>query len=76
MMCKCALQLGSIHAHQTWPIPTEENMIPHHQAELALAKLLRDPKKMNFLRTINVILFDEMGQCSAEMLATVDIIMQ
>ena len=45
MMCKRALQLGGIHAHQTWPIPTEENMTPHCQAELALTKLLSDPKK-------------------------------
>eukprot|EP00957_Ditylum_brightwellii_P182112 13875235-Ditylum_brightwellii.AAC.1 len=76
MMCKHALQFGGIHAHQTWPISTEETMTPHRQAELALTKLFRDAKKMNFLRTNNVILFDEMGQCSAELLATFDIIMQ
>ena len=29
MMCKRALQLGGIHAHQTFTIQTEENMTPH-----------------------------------------------
>ena len=76
MMCKRALQLGGIHVHQTWPIPTEKHLTPHRRAELALTRLLKDPIKMNFLRSLNVIFFDEMGQCSAEMLATFDIIMR
>ena len=76
MMFKRALQLGGIHTYQTWPIPIDENLTPHRQAELTLIKLLKDPKKMDFLRTINVIFFDEMGQCSAEYLATSDIIMR
>ena len=76
MVCKRALQLGGIHAHKIWSLPTDDNMTPHRRAELAILKLLRDPKKIDFLCTVNVLFFDEMGQCSAEYLSTFDIIMR
>jgi hypothetical protein len=76
MMCKRALQLGGTHAHKFWALPTDENMSPYRRAELAITKLLRDPKMIDFLRTVNVLFFDEMGQCSAEYLSTFDIIMR
>jgi hypothetical protein len=37
---------------------------------------LRDPKKLNTLLTLDVLLCDEMGQVSAEFLSIIDIIMR
>ena len=48
MMCKRALQLGGTHAHKIWSLPTDDNMTPHRRAELAILKLLRDQKKIDF----------------------------
>ena len=55
---------------------TDGKLTPYRQVKLALIKLFNDPQKMDFLRTINVIFFDEMGQCSAEFSAIFDIIMR
>lgn len=76
MMCNRALQLGGVHAHQLFLLPTEEHLTPHRKAELAIAKLLRTPKKLNLLRTLDVLFFDEMGQVSAEMLNIFDMILR
>ena len=76
MMCKRALQLGGTHAHKIWSLPTDDNMTPHRRAELTILKLLREQKKIDFLCAVNVLFFDEMGQCSAEYLSTFDIIMR
>jgi hypothetical protein len=43
---------------------------------LALCKILRVPKKLNTLLTLDVLLCDEMGQVSAEFLSIIDIIMR
>ena len=76
MMCKRALQLGGIHVHQLFMLPVEEALTPHRKAELAILKLLRNPKKIDFVRTLDVIFFDEMGQVSSEYLSTLDIILR
>ena len=76
MMAKRALQLGGRHWHKFLCIPTGQNLTPHRRAELAIIQLLRDPKRLDFVRTVNVMLCDEMGQVSAEFLATFDIILR
>ena len=76
MMCKRALQLGGIHIHQTFMIPIDNKTSAHRQAELAILVLLRKPKKMDFLRAINILFFDEMGQVSDVVLAILDIILR
>ena len=60
MMCKRAIQLGGIHIHQLFQIPVEHTSSAHRQAELAILALMRKPKKLDFLRALNVIFFDEM----------------
>ena len=51
IMYKRALQLGGIHFHQLFLIPIEENLIPHRNVELAILKLLKNMKKIEFLRS-------------------------
>lgn len=77
MMCNRALQLGGIHAHKLFMLPPEQQQLTaHRRAELAIATLLKTPKKLHLLQTIDVIFWDEMGQVSAEMLNTFDIILK
>ena len=76
MMCKRALQLGGIHIHQLFMLPVEDALTPHRKAELAILKLLRNPKKLDLVRTLDIIFFDEMGQVSSEYLSTLDLILR
>ena len=75
MMCNRALQLGGVHAHKLFLLPTER-LTPHRRSELAIIKLMKSPKRIEFIRSIDVIFFDEMGQVSSEFLATFDIILR
>ena len=44
MMCKRALQLGGIHIHQLFKLPTDNMSSAHRKAELAILALLRNPE--------------------------------
>ena len=74
MMCKRALKLRGIHFHQLFLVPIEECLTPHRRAELAILKLLRNPKNIELLRSLDMICFDEMGQVSSELISKFDII--
>ena len=76
MMCKRYLKIGVIHAYQTWTMNIYEDIAPHRCAKLRLLNSLKKTKKMEFLWSLDVLFFDEMGQCSVEILATFDIISQ
>ena len=56
MMCNRALQLGGVHAHKLFNLPTER-LTPHRRAELSIIKLMKCPKRLEFLRSIDVIFF-------------------
>lgn len=43
-------------------------------AELAITKLLRDPKRLFLIQKLDILFFDEIGQLSSELLAVLDII--
>ena len=47
MMCKRDIQLGVIHVHKLFKLPTEENLTPHRQAELSILNLMKNPKEIN-----------------------------
>ena len=75
LMAKRSLQLGGLHWHKILNLPTKRNLSTHRRAELAILKLLQeDPAKLDFIRTLNILCCDEMGQVSSEMLVTIDII--
>ena len=75
-MCKRALQLGGTHIHQLFKLPTDDHLNPHRRAELAILQLMKKPKLMDFIKSVHILFFDEMGQISAEFLATFDIILR
>ena len=76
MMCKRAIQIGGTHVHQLFRNPIENTASAHRQAELAILSLMRKPEKLDFLRAVNMIFFDEMGQVSDVMLSILDIILK
>ena len=51
-------------------------MSSHRKTELAIIKILRDPKKMNILLVLHVLFCDELGQSTAEGIAVIDIILR
>jgi hypothetical protein len=74
MMSRRSVFLGGKHIHILFGIPAERNLSPHRMAEIAITKLLRDPKKLNLLRVLDCLFLDEIGQLSSELLAVLDII--
>ena len=48
----------------------------YRKAELLIIKLLKNPKQLNLLLSIDILICNEMGQVSTEFLATIDIILR
>lgn len=69
MMSHRAIQLGGWHWHKLLCIPVDRgnNMSVYRMTELALKKLERHPKRIEFVRSINIIANDEIGQTPAEL---------
>ena len=76
LLSKRAIQLGGIHWHKLFCIPTEKNMNNHRKAELAIIQILQKPKTLQLILCLDVLICDEMGQLSADFLAVVDIILR
>ena len=69
--------LGSKKIHNMFCLPYEKNnMNPYKIAQLAIAKMKMYPEKLNLLIVLDVLLFDEIGQLSAEDFAVIDIILR
>ena len=73
-VCKRALMLGGLHLYQLFLLNTKDNTSVYRRAELAICDLMKNPIKMEFLWSIQVLFFDEAGQVSDEMFAVLDII--
>jgi hypothetical protein len=76
LMSERARQLGGQHLSQIFCIPVRSYASPTRLAELAIISLCRRPKRMEMLQRIDVLLVDELGQVSAELLAVLDIILR
>jgi len=76
MMSKRSVFLGGKHIHILFGLKAEKNISPHRMAEIAITTLLRDPKKLNLLRMLDMLFIDEIGQLSSELLAVLDIILR
>ena len=74
LLAERALTLGGLHLHSLLRLPVGNQLTIQRSAELAVIKILRDPSLHNFLCTLDVLMVDEMGQLSAEMLSVMDII--
>ena len=64
------------HIHLAFQLPTNETLTSVQAAERAVVHLLRDPKRMQLLMRADVILLDELGAISAQLLAILDMIMR
>ena len=62
MMSKHSLQLGGNHWHVMLCISTEEKASPFRRAELSTTKILKNKKKLDFIRSLHAIAGDELGQ--------------
>jgi len=76
VMAERGKQLGGQHFSKWFLIPVNERATPGRLAELAIARLMRDPKQLALIRSLDVFLIDEFGQVSAETLAVLDIILR
>ena len=75
IMSKRAIFLGGIHWHQLLCIPhTTNGLSVHRTAELAICKLLRDPVKLDFIRCLDVIAADELGQLDDKFMGVTNLI--
>ena len=45
-------------------------------SEAAISRLQRNPEKLNLLRMLDILFFDEIGQLPAEIFATIEIILR
>ncbi len=75
-MSERALQLGGIHINKMFCIPVCEGTTVSRIAEIAITNLARKPKRLGFLRQMDVLAIDELGQVSAETLAVMDIVLR
>lgn len=76
VLAKRAIQLGGTHWHSMFCIIPDKKTNVHRKAELAVCQLMRDPQKLNVLRTLDVLFCDEIGQLSAEFIHIIDIILK
>ena len=76
MMAKRATQLGGVHWHKLFCIPPDKHLSIHRIAEKAIDTLEKNETKLNFVKVLDVIVADELGQLSAEFVATIDIILR
>ena len=74
IMSERAKQLGGEHLSQMFCIPVNEKATSTRLAELAIARLLRQPKRLALIKCLDVLSLDELGQVSAESIAVLDII--
>ena len=74
VMSRRSVFLGSKHIDNICCLPFKKNNLsPWQIAEQAICKLNRYPEKMNLLRSLDILFFDEIGQLPAEILSSMEI---
>lgn len=68
-----ALQLGGINWDKFLRLKGSDNVNPHQQAELVIARIRKNRKKEDLILSLNIIIADELGQLSAEEIALFEI---
>ena len=75
MMSERATELGGLHLHSLLNIPVREGWSPSRLAEYAISRMLqRSSSFLEFVRQLDVLMLDELGQTPSEILSTIDII--
>ena len=75
IMVNRAIKLGGKYWHYLFDLPTGKKWSPHQISEQAILKILKILKLLNFIKSIDILLCDEIGQVSAEFLSSLDIIL-
>ena len=65
MVAARATNLAGSHVHRMFRIPIKKNCPIYRLAEFTLINLMKDPVSFHILTVIDVLFFDEIGQCSA-----------
>ena len=57
LMGVCANALGGVHLHELFKLPTSDNTVrsPYLGAQIALAKIMRNPVLLHVLRTLDIL---------------------
>ena len=63
IMSKRSIELGGIHIHQLFLLPTETNLTAHRRSELAILKLLKNPKKLDLIKSLDIIFLMKWVNC-------------
>ena len=75
LMARRSIHLGGIHLHKLFFLPVK-SMDIHKMAESSLRSLLQNPVSLSILKMIDIILLDEVGQISSELLSCLDLILR
>lgn len=70
--------LGGEHIHLLFGIPGDDLGVRtvHNLAEMSISKLVQNPVRLQSLKAIKILLIEEIGMVSAEMLALMDLILR
>ena len=71
--------LGGVHIHELFGfLPGNSNLraTPQSLAAVALRRLRKNPEKMRRLQELIVLVVDEFGQCGAELLVAMDLVLR
>ena len=69
-------ELAGDHINNLWLIPSNNTLTTGQLAERAITRLYRCPERMQYLRSLDVLLIDEFGVIPAHILSVIDIIMR
>ena len=70
------VHLGGIHLHKLFYLPVNKRLTVHSLADVAIQSLFHHPIALSILQMVDVILLDEVGQISSELLSSLDIILR
>ena len=76
LMAQRAVHLGGIHLHKLFYLPVNNRLNLHRVAETALQSSFQHPVELTILKMVDVLFLDEIGQISAEMLSSLDMILR
>lgn len=76
IMSKRGINVGGCHVHVDFCLKVSSYGTPQERANQAITNLIRNPVRLNFLKMLNIIFIDEIGQFSAEMMSVLDIILR
>ena len=75
MMVKRSIQLGGKHWHYLCCLTTGRKLSPHQTSEQAILKIIKSSKTHNFIKSIDILFCEEIGQVSADFSSYIDIIL-